>query len=58
MYVELAPGLIEEIKRLRRKPKGKDRMTYTRIAEELNRRGFKTLKGKPFTGQAIQDILR
>ncbi len=57
-YAELAPELVEEIKRLRKKPKGKDRMTYIQVAEELNQRGFKTLKGKPFTGQAVQDILR
>jgi len=57
-YAELAPELIEEIKRLRRKPKGKERMTYVQIAEELNRNGFRTLMGKPFTGQAVQDILR
>ena len=33
-YDELAPELIEEIKRLRKKPKGKDRMTYVQVAEE------------------------
>ncbi|MGD0397580.1 MAG: recombinase family protein [Syntrophobacteraceae bacterium] len=57
-YAERSPGLIEEIKALRRKPKGKDRMTYIQVAEELNRRGLHTIGRKPFTGQAIQNILR
>ncbi len=57
-YSEISPSLIEEIKRLRKKPKGKDRMSYTRIAEELNQRGIKTAKGKAFTGQIVQNILR
>lgn len=57
-YSEKAPELIEEIKRLRKKLKGKDRMTYVQVAEELNQRGFKTLKGSAFTGQTVQDILR
>ncbi|MGA3114978.1 MAG: recombinase family protein [Syntrophobacteraceae bacterium] len=56
-YVEVAPRVIEEIKRLRRKPKGGRRMTYVKIAEELNRQGFKTVSDKPFTGQTVQNVL-
>ncbi len=57
-YSELAPEIIEEIKRLRRKPKGGKRSTYVEIANELNRKGVKTAKGKEFTGQIVQNILR
>lgn len=57
-YIDVAPELIEEIKKLRRKPKGEDRMTYVKVAEELNRQGFRTRKGTPFTGQTVQNILR
>jgi DNA invertase Pin-like site-specific DNA recombinase len=57
-YSEIAPQTIEEIKKLRRKPKGEKRLTYVQIAEELNRRGVKTAKGKEFTGQIVQNILR
>jgi len=57
-YSEISPEIIEEIKKLRRKPKGKTRMTFIEIAEELNRRGLKTARGKNFTGQIVQNILR
>ncbi len=57
-YAEKAPELIEEIKKLRRKAKGQPRRTYVQVAEELNNQGFRTMQGKPFTGQAVQDILR
>ena len=57
-YSVIAPQTIEEIKKLRRKPKGGNRLTYVQIAEELNRRGVKTAKGKEFTGQIVQNILR
>jgi DNA invertase Pin-like site-specific DNA recombinase len=57
-YPEISPELIRDIKKLRKKPKGGVRMTYTRIAEELNQRGLRTAKGKAFTGQIVQNILR
>jgi DNA invertase Pin-like site-specific DNA recombinase len=57
-YAEAQPEVIEEIKRLRRKPKGGTRMTYREIAEELNRKGFKTRLGRTFSGQTVQNILR
>ncbi len=56
-YVDVAPKVIEEIKRLRRKPKGGRRMTYVQVAEELNRQGFETVSKKPFTGQTVQNVL-
>lgn len=49
--------MIQEIKRLRRKPKGGKPMTYREVAEELNHRGLKTRTGKPFTGHIVQNIM-
>jgi DNA invertase Pin-like site-specific DNA recombinase len=57
-YSEISPEVIMEIKKLRKKPKGKARKTYIEIANELSRRGFKTARGKNFTGQIVQNILR
>ncbi len=60
-YKDAAPDVIEAIRRLRRKPRTGRRMTYVQVADELNRLGFKRLsdkgKGKPFTGQTVQNIL-
>ena len=56
-YHEAAPEVISEIRRLRRKRKELRCMTYSRIADELNRQGTLTVTGKPFTGQNIQNIL-
>jgi len=55
---ELMPEVVREIKRLRRKRKGMPKRTYKKVAEELNRQDFKTLSGKKWTGQAVQDVLR
>ena len=57
-YQEAQPEVIQEIKKLRRKPRGGKRLTYREVAEELNRLGFKTRLGREFTGQTVQDILR
>ncbi|SPD74317.1 Resolvase, N-terminal domain protein [uncultured Desulfobacterium sp.] len=57
-YAEAMPEVVKEIKRLRRKRKGQDRMPYTKIAGELNSQGMTTMTGKTWTGQAIQDLLR
>ncbi len=57
-YSEANPEVILEIKRLRRKPKGGNRMTYREVAEELNKAGFQTRTGKPFTGHIVQNILQ
>jgi hypothetical protein len=52
------PEVIELIKRFGRKPKGARRMKHEEVAEELNRRGFKTRLGREFTPQIVQNILR
>lgn len=57
-YDEAMPEVIDEIKHLRRKRKGVKQMTYIEVAEALNSKGYKTMTGKPFTGQAVQNILR
>jgi DNA invertase Pin-like site-specific DNA recombinase len=57
-YEEIAPEVIQEIKKLRRKPKNGNRLTYVQIADKLNQQGFKTAKGKRFSGQIVQNVLR
>jgi len=58
-YQEETPELIQTIKRLRRKPKGSTkRMTFVKVAEELNRQGFRTQTGGAFTATNVQMILR
>lgn len=59
-YAEANPELIREIKRLRRKPhgEGSKKLTFKQVAEELNRQGFRTRTGKPFTGHIVQNILQ
>ncbi len=49
--------VLKEIKRLRRKRKGRKQMTFNKIAEELNQNGFKSANGKPFTGNSVSTIL-
>ncbi|MFC1535222.1 hypothetical protein ACFL7M_17880 [Thermodesulfobacteriota bacterium] len=56
-YSEAAPGVIKEIRRLRRKRKGMGRRTYKTVAEEMNNHGLKTLTGRPFTSQIVQNIM-
>jgi DNA invertase Pin-like site-specific DNA recombinase len=57
-YTEAAPEIIETIKLLRKKPRGQKRLTFVQVAEELNRKGHRTLTGRPFTGQVVQNILQ
>jgi DNA invertase Pin-like site-specific DNA recombinase len=57
-YNDLMPEVVKEIRRLRRRPKGVSRRkTYKEIAGILNQRGWKTRKGKEFTGQIVASIL-
>jgi len=49
--------ILNEIKKLRRKPIGKKRMTYEEIAEKLNVFGYKATNGEPFTGNTVSGIL-
>jgi DNA invertase Pin-like site-specific DNA recombinase len=55
-YSEIAPDIIGEIKRLRRKPKGLKPMPFNQIADKLNEAGFVTASGKLFTGNNVSMI--
>jgi DNA invertase Pin-like site-specific DNA recombinase len=57
-YMEVMPEVVREIKRLRRKRKALKRRTFKQVAEELNRQGLKTMTGKTWTGQLVQNVLR
>ena len=57
-YSEVAPDILREVKRLRRKPKGLKRKSYRAIAEELNRKGMLTLMGNAWTGGNVAILLR
>ncbi len=50
--------VLSRIKELRRKPRGKKRMTYRNVAEQLNREGVSTLTGKPWAGPTIQNFVQ
>ena len=56
-YAEVAPEVIQEIKKLRRKPKGGRRRTFEHIASMLNEQGMFTASGKAFTGNNVAVIL-
>jgi DNA invertase Pin-like site-specific DNA recombinase len=57
-YTEAMPEVIREIRRLRRKRKGKKRRTYKMVADELNSQGRLTMTGKVFSWQTVQNILQ
>jgi len=46
------------IKSLHRKPKGKRRMSYQKIADELNRRGIKARKANKWEAKSVYNILQ
>ena len=56
-YREVAPEVIQEIKKLRRKPKGRRRKTFKQIAEILNEKGLTTASGKVWTGNNVAVVL-
>ena len=56
-YAEVAPQVIQELKRLRRKPKGGRRRTCDQVASMLNDQGMVTASGKAFTGNNVAVIL-
>jgi len=56
-YLEVAPELVEEIRRLRRKPRGSGkRMSFQAIADHLNAQGKRSRRGLPFTRQSVASI--
>ncbi len=55
--------LVKSIKTYRKKPKGKDRMTFVEVAEVLNTKAltddnYTTLSGGQWTGQQIQNFMQ
>ena len=58
-YKETERGaeILREIRRLRRRRKGRVRMTFNEIAENLNEQGYTAAHGKPFTGNTVRGIL-
>jgi DNA invertase Pin-like site-specific DNA recombinase len=48
---------IETMRCLRRKAKGRDRMSFARIAEELQALGLVTRKGGPWSASSVKQIL-
>ncbi len=55
-YHEVAPEVLQEIKRLRRKRKGRKCLSFEKIATRLNDEGFNSTTGKPFTGKNVSAI--
>ncbi len=56
-YTETNPELVKTIKRLRRKPAKGKRMPVKKVIAEVNRLGFTTAKGKPFTLATITNLI-
>lgn len=57
-YRDAKPEVVREIKRLRRKRKGMPRRTFKKVADELNKQGYKTMSGELFNGQIVQNVLQ
>jgi len=55
-YRELAPDVLREIRKLRRRRRD-GRKTFQQITDELNHRGLQTATGKPFTAGNVRSIL-
>ena len=56
-YHESNPGLITEIKRLRRKPRNGKRLSLKKCVESLAAAGFTTATGKPFTVSRLENVI-
>ncbi len=56
-YSETNPALLDEINRLRRKPRKRKRLSNKEIVKSLNQSGFKTATGKEFTTTILKNII-
>ena len=56
-YKEIAPDIVSQIKRLRRKPKGRRRNSYKEIADQLNLECVKTLNGQSWNLQTVRHAI-
>jgi len=54
---ELDPELLKLIRRLRRKRPNKKPRSCSKIAQELNQRGFRSVTGREFSGKLVQYLL-
>lgn len=62
-YPDKRDALANEIKSLRRKPRGGKRMAFTIVADELNNKVkvsdiYSTISGKPWTGPMVQNFIQ
>ena len=56
-YAERDPELLAQVKKLRRKKKGRIRkMSFAKIAQILNEQGFKNAVGDPLNGRALSGM--
>lgn len=57
-YRETEKGaeILREIRRLRRKRKGRVRRTFNEVADALNEQGYRATNGKQFTGNTVRGI--
>ncbi len=56
-YREINPELIRMIKKLRRKPKGRPRQSFQKIAETLNEKGVSSISGQPWSRQMLAKLI-
>jgi DNA invertase Pin-like site-specific DNA recombinase len=56
-YSEAKPEILEEIRRLHRKPKKGRRLSYQEIADQLNEKGLTTMEKLPFTASNVGKII-
>lgn len=49
--------VVARIGKLRRKPRGGDRLSFAAIAEQLNREGCPTRTGKPWAAETVRQIV-
>lgn len=56
-WKEKNPEVLKEVKKLRRKKKGQARrMSFAKIAEALNSKGYRNSTGGKFTGKAVESL--
>ena len=51
-------AIVQRIIKLRRKPRGRDRLSFAAIAERLNEDGIPTRMGRPWRASAVQNIIK
>jgi len=49
---------VERLRQLRRKPRGRERLSYAKIAEAMNAEGWPTRQGEPWGASSVRAILK